>query len=122
MALSCIAVPATLAISPPSSGPATPGTTVGYSIAVTYHDIGACAPSRYDFFVDQTGGGGGFAGGFGTTTTTTTGSGPVFDAGIGSTTGFGGSGGTSMTGTTSSGSATTGGFTVGSTSSSTFTS
>src|SRR5258708_37236017 len=83
MALSCIAVPATLAISPPSSGPVQPGTTVGYSIAVTNHDIGACAPSSYDFFVDQTGGGGGFAGGFGTTTTTTTGSGPVFDAGIG---------------------------------------
>ncbi len=47
MALSCIAAPPSLAVTPLAGGPVPPDTTVHYSIAVTNKDIGACPNSSY---------------------------------------------------------------------------
>ncbi|XXX73090.1 LamG domain-containing protein [Sorangium sp. So ce134] len=45
--LSCITRPATIAVTPASSGPVTPNTPVAYQVAVTNNDAGACTPADY---------------------------------------------------------------------------
>jgi Concanavalin A-like lectin/glucanases superfamily len=72
--LSCIARPASIAVSPPTSGPVPPGTTATYSVTVTNHDIGMCSPSSYEMFIEQPS--------------------PFPGAGTGGSTGFGGFSGT----------------------------
>ncbi|WP_438022820.1 LamG domain-containing protein [Sorangium sp. So ce233] len=45
--LSCIRRPATLTVTPESSGPVAPNTPVTYQVAVTNNDVGACFPGDY---------------------------------------------------------------------------
>ena len=123
IALSCISRPAMFAVSPATSGPVSPGTTVRYDVSVTNNDIGACQPNNYEMFVLPSFSGGGIDAGSGSTTTsssvsTTTGpigkvdpvaldAGPApIEGGMGQG-GFGGSSGVATTG--SSVSVTTGG-------------
>jgi hypothetical protein len=70
-ALACISRPSTFTVTPQTSGPVPPGTTVPYLVTVSNHDIGACQTSNYEMFITPTFSGGGFPG----TTTTGTGTG-----------------------------------------------
>src|SRR5262249_7145071 len=54
IALSCITRPSTVAVTPQTSGPVQPGTTVPYTVAVTNHDIDACQTSNYEMFLQST--------------------------------------------------------------------
>src|SRR6478735_21717 len=52
-ALSCIGRPSTLTVTPPTSGPVAPDTTVNYDVSVMNNDIGACQPKEYDLFFNS---------------------------------------------------------------------
>ncbi|WP_437721007.1 LamG domain-containing protein [Sorangium sp. So ce861] len=49
--LSCLRRPATIAVTPESSGPVAPGTPVPYQINVTNNDVGSCAPGEYSLSI-----------------------------------------------------------------------
>ncbi|MEO7096436.1 MAG: LamG domain-containing protein [Polyangiales bacterium] len=55
MALSCIAAPPTLAVTPIAGGPVPADTPVHYSVALTNKDIGACPNSAYFLSTDTFG-------------------------------------------------------------------
>src|SRR6185369_9418333 len=48
--LSCVTRPSTLSVSPASSGPVPPETSVHYDVSLTNNDIGACGAKEYDLF------------------------------------------------------------------------
>lgn len=54
MARACIEHPSTFTVSPESSGPVPPETTVAYDVAVTNHDVGFCQERFINAFVDFT--------------------------------------------------------------------
>ena len=56
MALSCIAAPSTVSVTPAKGGPVPPDTAVHYDVALTNHDTGACRPSSYFLSMSSSGG------------------------------------------------------------------